>query len=198
MSAMPPASCLMSNCPGPACDSSRRMRARICDTSVRRVSRRTALHSTRCPDCEGELRQLEHLQDAVASHIAAVIDDLDISQVWGGIAPRLAARVPSLRDRLRAWWDERDLGWMVRGPVFAAVAAAIMLAFAVWLRLDNPALTHEIASRIDNSAVLDSVQSSVDSVALVTDAETNTTLLWVMDDSAAALDQAADQWDGLK
>lgn len=87
---------------------------------------------------------------------------------------------------------------MVRGPVFAAVAAAIMLAFAVWLRLDNPALTHEIASRIDNSAVLDSVQSSVDSVALVTDAETNTTLLWVMDDSAAALDQAADQWDGLK
>lgn len=163
-----------------------------------RQMRAVALHSTRCPDCEGELRQLEHLQDAVASHITAVIDDLDISQVWSGIAPRLAARVPSLRDRLRAWWDERDLGWMVRGPVFAAAAAAIMLAFAVWLRWDNPTLTHEIASRIDNSAVLDSVQSSVDSVALVTDAETNTTLLWVMDDSAAALDQAADQWDGLK
>ena len=158
-----------------------------------RQMRAVALHSTRCPDCEDELRHLERLQDAVASHIAAVIDDLDMGQIWTGVAPRLAARVPSLPDRLRTWWQERELGWVVRGPVFA-VAAVIVLAFAVWLRGDKAALTHEIASRIDNTAVLESVQSSVDSVALVTDAETDTTLLWVMDDSAAALDQAADQW----
>jgi hypothetical protein len=36
------------------------------------------------------------------------------------------------------------------------------------------------------------VQSSVDSVALVTDAETNTTLLWIMDDAGGAIDQ----WEG--
>ncbi len=158
-----------------------------------RQMRAVALHSTRCPDCEDELRHLERLQDAVASHVAAVIDDLDMGQIWTGIAPRLAARVPSLSDRLRAWWQEREFGWVVRGPVFAAVAAAIGLAFAAWLRGDNGALRREIASRIDNTAVMESVQSSVDSVALVTDAETDTTLLWVMDDSTAA--QAADPWD---
>lgn len=163
-----------------------------------RQMRAVALHSTRCMECEGELRQLEHLQEAVASRISAAIDGLDLEQVWAGIAPRLASRVPSVGERLRAWWDERDLGWMVRGPAFAAVAAAIVLAVAMWLQHDDRALRHEIARAIDNSAVLDSVQSSVDSVALVTDAETNTTLLWVMDDSSGAIDQAADQWEGLK
>lgn len=163
-----------------------------------RQMRAVALHSTRCMECEGELRQLERLQETVASQISAAIDGLELGQIWAGIAPRLAPQVPSVRERLRAWWDERDLSWMVRGPAFAAVAAAIVLAVAIWLRRDDAALTREIARGIDNSAVLDSVQSSVDSVALVTDAETNTTLLWVMDDSAAAIDQAADQWEGLK
>ena len=32
-----------------------------------RQMRAVALHSTRCIDCEGELRQLERLQDVVAS-----------------------------------------------------------------------------------------------------------------------------------
>ena len=163
-----------------------------------RQMRAVALHSTRCIECEGELRQLERLQETVAAHIAAAVDDLELGQIWSAIVPRLAPRTPSLRDRLRTWWEERDLSWMVRGPAFAAVAAAIVLAVAMWLRRDDPTLHHEIARGIDNSAVLDSVQSSVDSVALVTDAETNTTLLWVMDDSAAALDQAADQWEGQK
>jgi len=163
-----------------------------------RQMRAVALHSTRCADCEGELRQLERLQETVSSHISALVDELDLGQIWAGVAPRLAAGAPSLGERLRAWWDEREFSWMVRGPVLAAGAAAVVFGLAVWLQRDDASLSHEIASRVDNSAVLDSVQSSVDSVALVTDAETNTTLLWVMDDTAAEVDQAVDQWEGLK
>jgi anti-sigma factor RsiW len=163
-----------------------------------RQMRAVALHSTRCTDCEGELRHLERLQDVVASGIAALVDDFDMAQVWSAVGPRLAVRTPSLRDRVQTWWAERNFGWMLRAPVLGAAAAAVALGLAMWLRHDTAVLTHEIASRIDNSAVLDSVQSSVDSVALVTDAETNTTLLWVMDDSAPAVDQVADQWDSLK
>jgi hypothetical protein len=159
-----------------------------------RQMRGVALHSTRCLECEGELRQLERLQEAVASHISALVDEVDLGQIWAGISPRLEARVPSLTQRLRTWWSERERGWMLRGPAFAAAAIAILIALTMWIQHQAPQLRNQIASRVDNSAVLDSVQSNADSVALVTEPETNTTLLWVMDDTAAQADQAADQW----
>jgi anti-sigma factor RsiW len=162
-----------------------------------RQMRAVALHSTRCPECEDELRHFEHLQEAISSHIAAMVDEVDLEQVWAGVAPRLAARAPSPARRLRAWWDELHFGWTMRGPAFAAAAAAVLLTLAVWQR-DDAAPPPPIAQQVDNSAVLDSVQSSVDSVALVTDAETNTTLLWIMDDAGGAVEHAVDQWEGVK
>ena len=156
-----------------------------------RQMRAVALHSTRCPDCEDELRHFERLQEVVAMHVSAMVEDVDLSQIWASVAPRLESRAPSLIQRLRSWWDEQELGWLVRGPAFAAVAGIILLALALWQHGDTVP-REPIASRVDNSAVLDSVQSSVDSVALVTDAETNTTLLWIMDDAGGAIDQ----WEG--
>lgn len=161
-----------------------------------RQMRAVALHSTRCAACEGELRRFERLQDAIVSNLSAMVDDIDLGQIWAGVAPRLAARAPSLGRRLRGWWDEHELGWAtLRGPAFAVAAAAALLIL-VLLQRETPQSGGEIAKKVDNSAVLDSVQSSVDSVALVTDAETNTTLLWVMDEPGGTVDQVADQWEG--
>ena len=157
-----------------------------------RQMRAVALHSTRCPECEHELRELEHLQEAIAAHVTAVADTIDISQVWAGIAPRLTGRAPSWTERWTAWWEESRAGWRVRGPAFAGVALAAMLAVLVVQRggeIPNPSPGPRVAraqAKIDNSAKLDSMQSSVDSVALVTEPETNTTMLWIMDDSAGA------------
>jgi hypothetical protein len=163
-----------------------------------RQMRSVALHSTRCPECEGELRQLEGVQELVVAHITAAVDQIDLSQVWAGVAPRLAARPPGLWARLRSWWDEREFAWPVRAPLFAGAALAAVLALSALWREDAQTPTAEVANQVDNSAVLDSVQSSVESVALVTDAETNTTLLWIMDDAGAAVDQAVDEWEGAK
>lgn len=161
-----------------------------------RQMRSVALHSTRCPDCEGELRQLERLQEIVVAHVTATVDEIDLSQIWAGVAPRLTPRPPTLLQWLRGWWDEQEFTWRLRAPVFAAAALVALLAIGFWLRAGGSGPPAEIASRVDNSAVLDSVQSSVDSVALVTDQETNTTLLWIMDDAGGAVDQVADQWEG--
>ncbi|MGH7789952.1 MAG: anti-sigma factor family protein [Candidatus Binatia bacterium] len=163
-----------------------------------RQMRAVALHSTRCGECEGELRQLEHLQERITAHVSALVDEVDLSQIWAGVAPRLVAPTPSMLERLRTWWGELDLAWPVRGPAFAVGAVAALLALAVW-QYDPSAAEKELTrvqQVIDNTAVLDSVQSSVESVALVTDSETNTTLLWIMDDNAAAGDHAAEQWEG--
>jgi anti-sigma factor RsiW len=163
-----------------------------------RQMRSVALHSTRCTACEEELRQLEHLQEAVVAHVAALVDEVDLSQVWAGVAPRLAQRAPSLTARLRAWWEEHRPGWGVRGPAFAAVAVAALLTLVVLQPASESAKPAPLA-KIDNSAKLDSMQSSVDSVALVTEAETNTTLLWIMDDATGTVEHVAgDAWDSLE
>jgi anti-sigma factor RsiW len=165
-----------------------------------RQMRSVALHSTRCTACEEALRELEHLQEAVLSHVAALVDEVDLSQVWAGVAPRLASRVPSLAARGRAWWEEHRPSWSMRGPAFAAVAVAALLTLVIVQ--PTPEVSKPLAvplAKIDNSARLDSMQSSVDSVALVTEAETNTTLLWIMDDAAGAVEHAGgDAWDSLE
>lgn len=162
-----------------------------------RQMRAVALHSTRCAECEGELRQLERLQEAVAAHVSAMIDEVDLSRVWAGVAPRLTAPAPSWAARWRAWWEEHRIGFGARGPAFAALAVAVLLVLALW-QLQGPELKKDIA-RIDNSASLDSMQSSVASVAVTTDAETNTMALWIMDDATATVEQVADdEWDALK
>lgn len=163
-----------------------------------RQMRAVALHSTRCPECECELRELEHLQESISLHINAQVDTVDLGQVWAGVAPRLAGRAPSWGERWASWWDESRAGWRVRGPAFAGLAAAALLALVVVQRGGEmvPAVKQVATARgpkIDNSAKLDSMQSSVDSVALVTEPETNTTMLWIMDDATGAIEHVADE-----
>lgn len=160
-----------------------------------RQMRAVALHSTRCPECEGALRQLEQVQELIVAHVDIAVDAIDASRIWAGVAPRLVTRPPTLVRRMRDWWGEQEIGWGMRVPVLAGAAVTAALVLGVWMRDAGPSTPADVATRMDNSAVLDSVQSSVDSVALVTDAETNTTLLWIMDDAAGAVDHIADEWE---
>lgn len=168
-----------------------------------RQMRAVALHSTRCAECERELRSLERLQESIAVHVGALVDEIDLSRVWAGVAPRLAPRAPAFGDRVRAWWAEWEAGWGLRGPAFAGLAMAGLIAVGVVTQWPGPGPKVERdvrgrSARIDNSVKLDSMQSSVDSVALVTDAETNTTLLWIMDDAAPSVEGGAgDAWDSV-
>ena len=168
-----------------------------------RQMRAVALHSTRCPECEHELRELEHLQEVIATHVSSLVDEIDVSQVWAGVAPRLGGRAPSWTERWRTWWEESHSGWRVGGPAFAGLAVALMLAVGGVQRggevapLAGPKSGPRVA-RIDNSAKLDSMQSSVDSVALVTEPETNTTMLWIMDDTAGAIEKVADEVEAME
>ncbi len=163
-----------------------------------RQMRAVALHSTRCPECEHELRELEHIQEAVVAHVSSLVDTIDVSQVWAGVAPRLASRAPSFAERWGAWWEEYRAGWRVRGPAFAGLAVAALLAVVVVQRggdlTESPSTPKPVPriAKIDNSAKLDSMQASADSVALVTEPETNTTMLWIMDDTAGAIEHVND------
>lgn len=149
--------------------------------------RAVALHSTRCTDCETVLRELERLQDLVSTHVAAAVDDLDLSSFWSDVERRLGSTHVSWVERVRAWWSERDRAWAVPSwPALAAVGAAIAIGLALAARVQTPTIqpdAGQIATR-DNAALLDSLDTDAPSVAVLSDPETRTTLIWVSDDES--------------
>lgn len=144
-----------------------------------RQMRAVALHSTRCADCEGELRQLETVQDALVAQIASQIEGIDLSRVWQGVAPRLERPASGVFRRWTKRWEPPRLSWLRPAPAFAALAAACLLAVFLWQW--NPAHGPTEVASGDNSAILDSVESNVGSLAVLREPETNTMVLWITD-----------------
>lgn len=154
-----------------------------------RQMRDVALHSTRCTDCEGELRRMERLQELVANNVAALVDEIDLSRVWDGVAARLSPVSRPLSERLRDWWDEAGLlgrAWM---PLSAAAAAAILAAL-LWQT--QPVQDSAQVATVDNSAIVDSLESNGNSLAFRREPETNTMVLWITDNGPAPLDDFGD------
>jgi anti-sigma factor RsiW len=151
-----------------------------------RQMRAVALHSSRCAECEGELRQIERVQDIVAATLSARVDELDLSQVWPAVKRRIGTiRVPWTQ-RLRLWSEERDVTRWIGIPALSAAAATVAVVFvlssgSVTSVTEAPQIAE--ASPIDNTAIIDSLDSSAENVAVLNEPETNTTVLWVNDDS---------------
>lgn len=97
-----------------------------------RQMRAVALHSTRCSQCEEELRGMERLQDAIVSQVSAEVDQIDLSLVWSAVAPRLGSASPTWQQRWEEWSDSIREGWRTWAPVSAAAAVVGVLAFLFW------------------------------------------------------------------
>ena len=145
-----------------------------------RQLRGVALHSTRCPGCEQELQQLERIQDLIVDSVTARTDEVDLGGLWSSIEPRVAVAPTPWTVRLRFWWEMRNGERRWPAPALVALAAAGLLAFALW-PATNGASRREVAG-VDNSATLDVVESHVGSMALLSEPETNTMVLWISDD----------------
>jgi len=146
--------------------------------------RSVALHSTRCGNCEDELRRMEQVQEMVSTHVNAAIDEVDFAALWRGIDQRLGTVRVSWWSRARAWWSEGEHGWMIKLPAFAAAAAVAALGFVLWTRMpaSTPQPDAAVVANLDNAASIDSLESDGDAVTVVNDPETRTTVLWVSDD----------------
>ena len=151
-----------------------------------RQMRALALHSSRCASCEEELRHIESLQELVATTIAARVDELDLSGVWTAVEARLSPIRASAWQRVRLWWEERDPVWWVRVPVAGAVFATAAVAFVLWSGqvADEPQqLAQQPVAAAEDAATIDWVDSNAESVTVLNEPDTNTTVLWVNDDT---------------
>ena len=155
-----------------------------------RQMRTVALHSTRCPSCEEDLRQLERVQELISETINTAADEIELETFWPAVQRRLSAtRQPSWL-RLRAWWNEGKPAWMIRLPAFAAAAVIAALVLLLFGRTPEPTIRPEASqfAAVDNATSIESLETDLDSVAVLNDPETRTTVLWVNDTSAAGGD----------
>jgi anti-sigma factor RsiW len=148
-----------------------------------RQMRAVALHDTRCPDCEPELRRMERLQELVSETINARVDETDFSNFWPAIEAQLGTVRLSWWGRVRAWWSESEHGWAVRVPVFAAACAIAALALLLLLRAQPRTPRPDAQQVADNSAHIDELDTDADEVTILSDPETRTTVLWVSDNT---------------
>jgi anti-sigma factor RsiW len=165
-----------------------------------RRMRGVALHSARCSSCEQELRFFENCQDAVSQYVNVAIDEIDLSRVWAGVAPRLKHASPSWNSRLREWWDEIDPRLFMRIPAFAGAAVAMFLMASVWQGQNGQGQQTKVAGasesvrkidarpvrdlRLDNSAIVRSLKGKAAKVKMLNEPESNTLVLWVSDDGS--------------
>jgi hypothetical protein len=161
-----------------------------------RQMRDVALHSTRCTNCEGELRRMERLQELVVASVAAEIDEIDLSQVWEGVSSRIAPVSRSWRERTAQRFAEWRDGFPPMGRVLmplSAAAAVAVLAALLWTPRAKAPDQVAATDATDNSAVVDSVQSNgVNSVAFLREPETNTMVLWITDNGPAPFEDSGD------
>lgn len=150
-----------------------------------RQMRAVALHGTRCPTCESELRNLEKLQSVIAKNIRERVEEIDFAAFWNGIENHLPTRRPSPFENIRTWWSELD--WQPRLAIPAAAAAALaggLLALFLFSKSQQPGQTGApVVATLDAPALIDSIDSDSESVAVVSDPDNGTTVLWVSDES---------------
>jgi len=149
-----------------------------------RQMRAVALHSTRCGTCEAELRELERIQELVSDAVHTRVEDVDLSNFWATIEPRLTPPRDGWWTRVQTWWAEHDHGWLIRVPAFGAALAVALLAAFLYLRNTQPTTAPAAPqlAAVDNAASIDSLDTDSESVAVLNDPETRTTVLWVSDD----------------
>jgi len=150
-----------------------------------RQMRAVALHGTRCGACEGELRQLERVQELVSVTIAASVDEIDLNTFWPAIERQLGPASMPWWKRVGEWWANDEHRWAVRLPAYAAAAAALALFAMLFFARTQPSATGELpqVAANDNAASIETLESDLDSVAVLNDPETRTTVLWVSEDT---------------
>lgn len=149
-----------------------------------RRMRDVALHTARCEECEAQVRDLESIQAQLQRSVAADLESIDFSNMWNSIERRLPPPRVTLWTRLRARWEMFEgFEWSPAIPA-AAVVATALLAFFLFSRSEPTAVPDaERLASTDYASSVERLDTAFDSVAIFSDPDTQTTVVWLGDES---------------
>jgi anti-sigma factor RsiW len=138
-----------------------------------------ARHAGACPDCDGSIRELSALHEAVERVAREDGEALDLSGIWPAVEADIA------RAEARRVWSRRVRSVPAWGVALAAAAGAVL-----WLRTPGPSPTQDVTHRVTwsrrvarpNQAVIDRLDSGESRVAISRERKLGTTLIMVSAD----------------
>ncbi|GIW41201.1 MAG: hypothetical protein KatS3mg076_1778 [Candidatus Binatia bacterium] len=148
-----------------------------------RQMRAIAVHAARCPDCEGELRELERIQELVYQVVAERLEAVDLGNFWEAVETRIGSRRLSRLERLGLWWQDVPAVRRLAGSVVAGVVAASLVLGWFFLAGRSPLPSGTAVANVDASAeravTVDKIEAATN-VALLN--EEDAVALWVDDE----------------
>ena len=134
-----------------------------------------ARHAGGCAPCDGDIRELSALHEALERAVRDDVDALDLIGIWPGIEAGMD------RADARHAWSRRLRSVPAWGMALAAAAGAVL-----WFRSPAPDTAREVArSSVSrpNFAVIDRLNSGVSRVAISRERKLGTTLIMVSADA---------------
>jgi hypothetical protein len=127
-----------------------------------------ARHAAVCRRCDGTLRELMALHDAIGAQGRVTADAVDLSGLWPALLPELD------RADARRMWRRRLRAAPVWGGL--AIAATALL----WLGTTRPTSTTQVAARArPNHAVIERIDTDAGRIELRRERKNGTTLIMV-------------------
>jgi anti-sigma factor RsiW len=145
-----------------------------------------ARHVGQCARCDGAVRRLLTVREALVAESERAVAGLDLSRVWSTVD----AQTERLRARA-AWRDRRPShGRLTRGMAWGTSIAAIAAGAALFLRVpggptampgvakdQTPGVTRVAAKRLPNHVFIDRLAGK--DIALRREPKSGTTMIWV-------------------
>jgi len=154
-----------------------------------RQMRAVAMHSMRCETCEAEIKGMERVQLLVSESVKKRVDDIDFGGLWPAIEQRIVDRQLPWATRLRAWWEEVEIGFDLRIPAFVVAAAMAALAFAWYARQPDASQLMDDAQQVATAdteaasqAEIERLETTFETVDFFNDPANDATVVWVSDE----------------
>jgi anti-sigma factor RsiW len=140
------------------------------------MSVEVARHVGQCPRCDGSVRRLLTVREALVAESERAVAGLDMSRVW----PRIDAETSRLR--AQAAWRERKSSSrnLSRGVTWGTSIAAIAAAAALFVRgtaIAPTATPVKVAKRLPNHVYIDRLAGK--DIAVKREPKSGTTMIWV-------------------
>lgn len=147
--------------------------------------RSVALHTARCAGCESQLRALELIQTNLQQDVSATLETIDFGSMWSDVERRLPAERTATWQRLRARWEMFVDAWEIPVALPAAAVAALALLSFYFFTSAGPTTptAQDILASTDYASSVERLDTVFDSVAIFSDPDTQTTVLWVGDET---------------
>src|SRR5215475_2367842 len=96
------------------------------------IRRELSTHLAGCAECSRTLAVLGRGQELLRQAIEEEVDEIDFARFWKGVEEKLLVQPLPWTARMRLWSEQWRPRWAFSPPLWAVVAACLLLGISLW------------------------------------------------------------------